>query len=93
MIRKAFFLLMLTGCAPTLYRPTPLDPVSLQTGRDLYVEHCSVCHRLRRPEKYEASRWPALVEKMNKNAHLSDEEKGLVVNYLQTASLRLQNRR
>jgi mono/diheme cytochrome c family protein len=56
----------------------------LDSGRSLYVEHCSACHRPVSPAAHTAEEWDVLFGEMNERAHLSDEDARLVKHYLIT---------
>jgi hypothetical protein len=59
---------------------------SLEKGRLLTLSHCSRCHRAFEPTEFRADAWPGLVREMKKGAGLDDEEEGLIVRFLVTAS-------
>lgn len=59
--------------------PSPPDPV----GERLYRGHCAACHRLRDPGEQTRERWAWALERYGARAHLSGEERRLVLDYLQ----------
>ena len=52
-------------------------------GERLYRAHCAACHRLRDPREQTRDRWAWAVGHYGPRAHLSDEERHLVLEYLQ----------
>ena len=57
---------------------------SFKTGNELYVKNCVRCHKLKDPAKYTRAQWPGLVNKMQKRAKITDEQKALILSYLLT---------
>jgi len=59
---------------------------SLQRGRDTFVASCGrgglFCHRLRNPHHYPAARWPRILDKMSKKAHLSAAQREDVLRFV-----------
>jgi cytochrome c2 len=55
---------------------------SLKTGKNLYEASCVRCHKLKDPAKYTAKQWPGLVDKMQKRAKITDEQKAIILSYL-----------
>lgn len=49
----------------------------------IYRGHCAACHRLRDPDEQTAERWAWAVERYGPRAHLSEEERRLVLGWLQ----------
>ncbi len=58
----------------------PSDPQA--EGERLYRAHCAACHRLRDPKEQTSERWAWAVDHFGPRAHLSDEERRLVLAYL-----------
>jgi mono/diheme cytochrome c family protein len=100
-MKRAFALAMLlAACAAQLAPPTAEDAARAQLrwpgttidelarGRALYVEHCSGCHRIYRPDAYPADRWPKLVGDMAERSKLDAAQADQVVRYLVTTSRR-----
>jgi mono/diheme cytochrome c family protein len=58
----------------------PADPDA--AGERLYRGHCAACHRLRDPGEHPRDRWAWAVERYGRRAHLSEEERRLVLDYL-----------
>jgi mono/diheme cytochrome c family protein len=99
-VRKlaAVSLLLLAGCAGQLPPPTDADALrasarypgttvaDLARGRQMYVEHCSGCHALVRPDRKGPDEWPKLVAEMTDRAKLSDDIAQEILRYLVTAS-------
>jgi mono/diheme cytochrome c family protein len=72
------------GCAASSHgggAPTPADPDA--AGERLYRGHCAACHRLRDPGEETRERWGWALQRYGARAHLSDEERRLVLEYLQ----------
>ncbi len=61
--------------------PSPADPDA--AGERLYRGHCAACHRLRDPGEQTRERWAWALERYGTRAHLSGEERRLVLDYLQ----------
>jgi mono/diheme cytochrome c family protein len=92
-------LAVLSACAP-LVRPTEahvtwagakwpdVTLAELQRGRTLYVDNCSGCHTLVRPETRPPDEWPERIDEMQDehDVRLSDEDRRAVVRYLEAAS-------
>jgi len=57
---------------------------SVSTGNELYAKNCVRCHKLKDPAKYTRAQWPGLVNKMQKRAKITDEQKALILSYLLT---------
>jgi mono/diheme cytochrome c family protein len=60
---------------------TPAAPDA--AGERLYRAHCAACHRLRDPGEQTRERWAWALERYGARAHLSEEERRLVLDYLQ----------
>jgi mono/diheme cytochrome c family protein len=52
-------------------------------GGRLYRGHCGSCHRLRDPGEQSRERWAWAVDRFGPRAHLSPEERQLVLGFLQ----------
>jgi len=52
-------------------------------GERLYRGHCGSCHRLRDPAEQTRERWAWAVNRFGPRAHLSPEERQLVLDFLQ----------
>ncbi|MCB0834974.1 MAG: hypothetical protein KDC45_16010 [Bacteroidetes bacterium] len=81
-------LVLCSGCAVALYKPTA-EHVSPDTtleelveGRRLYVSNCSSCHALRLPEKYDEETWRKEIDEMGQRAELDQDTKALILKYL-----------
>jgi mono/diheme cytochrome c family protein len=93
-----FAALLAVGCAGQLPPPTAADALraegqfpgttveDLARGRQLYVEHCSGCHALVRPQEKPPEAWPKLVNEMTKRSRLSPDKARDVTRYLVIAS-------
>jgi mono/diheme cytochrome c family protein len=53
-------------------------------GEQLYRGHCGSCHRLRDPSEQTRERWAWAVERYGPRAHLSEDERRLVLSFLQS---------
>ena len=58
----------------------PGDPVA--QGERLYRAHCASCHRLRDPRERTPEGWAEAVERFGPRAHLSPDERRLVLDFL-----------
>jgi mono/diheme cytochrome c family protein len=58
----------------------------LQRGRELYVNHCSSCHTLYRPQDLPADKWRTLVGEMQVRAKLAPEQAETISRYLVAAA-------
>ena len=81
---------ILTGCTTKLYMPTTEDAfqhnttlISLQKGRILYSENCGKCHTLHKPSKYNSNEWVGILDKMQEPAEIDDDQKAMILKYLQ----------
>ncbi|HXU83510.1 MAG TPA: cytochrome c [Polyangia bacterium] len=86
------------GCAGQLPPPSEADALrassrypgttvaDLTRGRKLYVEHCSGCHALVRPQTKGPDEWPKLVAEMTERAKLPEATAQEIVRYLVVAS-------
>ena len=71
--------LLLAACASSP-RGAPTDPDA--AGERLYRSHCAACHRLRDPAEQTRERWAWAVDRYGPRAHLTEEERRLVLAYL-----------
>jgi cytochrome c5 len=58
---------------------------SLERGRTSFRKKCVQCHRLPSPAAKSADEWPRILNKMARLAHLSDDEKRDVTDYILAA--------
>ena len=81
-------IIIICACASRLYIPDQNNTAAgsnlseIQEGRILYISKCGGCHSLVLPEKHDKEQWPALVDKMEKKAKITQVEKKLILNYL-----------
>ena len=82
---------ILLSSAGTIFASTQNDTIahkmsadSVKTGKALYENNCVRCHKLKDPAKYTMAQWPRLVDKMQKRAKITDEQKALILSYLAT---------
>jgi len=92
------FAAALGGCAGQLHVPVEADAArasqrwpgttlgDLQRGRGLYVNNCSSCHTLYRPEVFPSSKWRELVGEMTERAKLTPDEVETIVRYLMASA-------
>ncbi len=80
---------LIVSCAPALYIPTLADAQiagvtteSLVTGRKVYVDNCSNCHSLYRPEHFTKNEWAKVMPVMQKKAKIDNEQRKMIVKYL-----------
>lgn len=74
----------LAACASAGGRPAAGAAGSPDSaGERLYRAHCAACHRLRDPSKRTRQAWAEAVEHYGPRAHLSPEERRLVLEFLQ----------
>ncbi|MDD4970651.1 MAG: hypothetical protein PHT07_14590 [Paludibacter sp.] len=94
MSKKSLFsiaVVILLSCSGTMFAAKQIDTVknkasvdSVKTGNELYVNKCKRCHKLKDPAKYTMAQWPGLVNKMQKRAKITDQEKAMILTYLAT---------
>jgi hypothetical protein len=58
------------------------DAHILETGRQIFLNRCILCHALPEVERYDSARIPRIVGWMSHRAHLSSEERDALVKYL-----------
>lgn len=58
----------------------------LESGRMLYLNRCTACHRAVQPAKFAPDAWVGHVMEMREKAHLDERELRDVLAYLQTMS-------
>ena len=85
-----FFLATSTAFA-ALYVPTQEDAAAqninleyLNQGRFLYIKTCSSCHTLHLTSEYTKMQWALSMNKMQKRAKITDEQKEMIFRYLLT---------
>ncbi|HEY6106550.1 MAG TPA: cytochrome c [Anaeromyxobacteraceae bacterium] len=73
----------LSACAGSGGGPSTLPPGDpAAAGERLYRAHCASCHRLRDPRERTPEAWAGAVARYGPRAHLSAEERQLVLDYL-----------
>ena len=94
----AIALLLAAGCAGRIPPPTEADALrasvqwpgttvqALAHGRQLYIEHCSGCHALYRPEQKPPEAWPKIVKEMTGRARLTEAKVEEISRYLMVAA-------
>lgn len=55
---------------------------SLEEGKSLYESNCAKCHKLYEPTEFSKEDWKPIVRRMQKKAHLSDEQGTSIYNYI-----------
>jgi hypothetical protein len=77
------------SCQSALFMPSlwdaeqthiPFD--SLMRGRNLYIDNCSNCHNLYRPQEYTQDEWLDVFPKMKRKAKISSHQAELIQDYL-----------
>jgi hypothetical protein len=88
----------LAGCAGQLPLPVAADAArasvrwpgttvaNLQRGRELYVNRCSGCHALYRPQTFPADKWRGIVVEMTDRSKLAPDDAETVIRYLTAAA-------
>jgi cytochrome c5 len=56
--------------------------VALVEGKNLYESNCTKCHKLYDPTDFSKEDWKQIVSKMQKKAHLTDDQGVTIYNYL-----------
>ena len=85
------WLILLSGCAASLYQPLPehatasVSHEQLVEGRSLYVSKCGSCHSLYLPHQYTPEVWAHNLDEMQERSKMSDAEKKLVYDYIVSA--------
>ena len=80
--------LWVVACSSALYIPTAETTSSseeladLTEGRKLYIAHCGSCHNLYTPQSYTREKWIVQVDEMKKEAHISDGQADLILQYV-----------
>ena len=59
---------------------------ALVRGRQLYIDHCSGCHTLVRPQAKPPQAWPKVVREMTERSKLSEATAAEITRYLMVAS-------
>ena len=97
---SVLILLLLAGCASPLpiiteeqsrhltTRWPQVTSVNLNEGRTLYLSNCSSCHSLYRPSQFNDEQWERIMNDMQMRAHLTDDERELILKYLIAANLK-----
>ena len=93
---KRFFLATTFSVAYTisfaaLYTPTEADAKNanvkledLMQGRELYKTHCGSCHALHLPSEFTKDKWVKVLNKMQKPGKITDEQKQIILNFINT---------
>jgi mono/diheme cytochrome c family protein len=84
MIKSLAAAVALVGLACATASRTGGAAASAGEGERLYRGHCGSCHRLRDPHEQTRERWAWAVDRFGDRAHLSGEERKLVLGYLQS---------
>ena len=53
-----------------------------EMGKTIFMNHCSRCHDLPRPEQYTAQRWEGILSNMIPRARINDEQAVHITAYL-----------
>ncbi len=86
-----FFTLAALTSFTAPYLPTKEDAAAqnvnleyLNQGRLLYIKTCSSCHALHLTSEYTKMQWALSMNKMQKRAKITDEQKEMIFRYLIT---------
>jgi mono/diheme cytochrome c family protein len=94
----AIGLLLFAGCAGQIPPPTEADALrasarfpgttvaDLAHGRTLYIQHCSGCHALFRPQDKPPEVWPKILKEMTPRSRLTEAKIAEISRYLIVAS-------
>lgn len=63
---------------------TPEDFAAFNDGRDIYLRQCSTCHSIEPIGEYSRVSWARILPKMARLSKLSEQETGLVTDYVMT---------
>ena len=66
----------------------PKEQAQLYRGAQLFNQRCSGCHNLHLPEEKAPAEWPKTVAEMERDAHVTPQERPLIEAYLVTMSSR-----
>src|SRR6185436_2389232 len=61
-----------------------LQLADLQNGRSLLMRKCGGCHRVPLPAEHSPHDWPAKLGEMSARAHVDDQQRQLIEQYLVT---------
>lgn len=88
--------LWLISCTSSIPKPTAMHrqwtrehygaEIDVERGYTLYVANCSGCHSLYPPSQYADSTWARVFPEMRNKAKLNQEDAGLVLAYITSAS-------
>lgn len=97
MLLLSGLIVCLTGCISSLYLPTEIDAQkyncsleTLKTGRELYINKCGGCHNLYFPQSRTKQEWQEVMNKMQKRSKIENQQKDLILKYLETNSKALR---
>jgi len=93
--KRYFLALVLCASIGTIfanmYTPTEADATNanvslevLNEGRELYIDRCGKCHDLYQTSEYTKEKWAKIMNKMQKPAKITDEQKELIIKYINT---------
>ena len=89
-------IMVITGCESTrdmaplpqdrldTQKYTPEDFAAFDAGRDIYLRRCSTCHAIEPISRYNRAAWAHILPLMSVKAELSEEETGLLSDYILT---------
>lgn len=61
-----------------------MDSVKLMQGYKLYKDKCGGCHRLYKPQEYDATQWPHIMYDMRFEVEMTEKEAERIRKYLLT---------
>lgn len=86
--------IVIYSCAPKVAPPPPPPAVAkapkitvavsndIAEGKDLYENNCAKCHKLYSPKDYSDQDWLPILERMKKQAQLSDLQHDKIYAYI-----------
>ena len=85
-----FFSLAVVACTTQMYVPADQNVnkrqaatlAELQSGREVYTNHCGKCHKIPKPQAFNEQQWTKVLEKMAPKAKLTKEQTDLVYKYV-----------
>lgn len=64
--------------------PKPRPMPNVAEGKSLYENNCAKCHKLFEAKEFSKEEWGPILVRMQKKAHLSDDEMAGISNYIYT---------
>jgi hypothetical protein len=60
-------------------------PIDHDAGKTILENRCAGCHQAPKPQEHSLSEWPAILNNMAPRAGLRPEEKGALMDYIESA--------